>query len=535
MGRGTCVPSETPRGGVQGRWLGAALGALCLLPALVLLARLGAPAVRAWSAAQGDVAARGPGGVPAARVPAPLGPRRRRYTLTPARLRWDHFNLTYRILSFPRNLLSPRETRRGLAAAFRMWSDVSPFSFREVAPEQPSDLRIGGSRSQPRPRPRPRLLPGHAHGLPGVRAAPLLRRPHGGAGARLLPPARRHPLRRQRVLGSGPHALQLEERRVAHGPGARGGPRDRPRAGPDALAARPGAHAPQCHAARLEGAVAGRAVGAAPALRLPGPAARVRVLGTEGPLRRPPAAHEEALPQQLRLLLRIPLPHGGRHPTAPQDQNQAGARGQECHLPLWPEDPPQERQSVLVQGPGAPRVLLPRLPGTGRGTPEHHRQRRERGHLHVCGAPAPACAHDLLLACPCEELSSWSPAGRQARLIKHFLSDVSAPFLGRVAGSRWGAGPHPRCPPGCGEPRGQDIPLPQSLGLRTQLTGERGFAKVVSERWWHPQAQEPVGYHWASPGSAKRWVRQGGLPEGGSWAGLEEGGSCASRAFCESM
>ncbi|XP_045404712.1 matrix metalloproteinase-23 isoform X2 [Lemur catta] len=143
MGRGTCVPSETPRSGVQGRWLGAALGALCLLPALVLLARLGAPAVRAWSAAQGDVAARGPGGVPAARVPAPLGPRRRRYTLTPARLRWDHFNLTYRILSFPRNLLSPRETRRGLAAAFRMWSDVSPFSFREVAPEQPSDLRIG--------------------------------------------------------------------------------------------------------------------------------------------------------------------------------------------------------------------------------------------------------------------------------------------------------------------------------------------------------------------------------------------------------
>ncbi|XP_004384518.1 matrix metalloproteinase-23 [Trichechus manatus latirostris] len=47
------------------------------------------------------------------------------------------------ILSFPRNLLSPSETRRGLAAAFRMWSDVSPFSFREVAPELPSDFRIG--------------------------------------------------------------------------------------------------------------------------------------------------------------------------------------------------------------------------------------------------------------------------------------------------------------------------------------------------------------------------------------------------------
>ncbi|XP_008582101.1 PREDICTED: matrix metalloproteinase-23, partial [Galeopterus variegatus] len=94
----------------------------------------------------GDVAAPDPSGTPSTRVPSPLpalAPRRRRYTLTPGRLRWDHFNLTYRILSFPRNLLSPRETRRGLAAAFRMWSDVSPFSFREVAREQPSDLRIG--------------------------------------------------------------------------------------------------------------------------------------------------------------------------------------------------------------------------------------------------------------------------------------------------------------------------------------------------------------------------------------------------------
>ncbi|KAI2514556.1 matrix metallopeptidase 23B [Homo sapiens] len=386
MGRGARVPSEAPGAGVERRWLGAALVALCLLPALVLLARLGAPAVPAWSAAQGDVAALGLSAVPPTRVPGPLAPRRRRYTLTPARLRWDHFNLTYRILSFPRNLLSPRETRRALAAAFRMWSDVSPFSFREVAPEQPSDLRIGGRPPPPRPGPArpasqprapPRLLPDQPHGLPGLRAAPLLRRPHGGAGPRLLPPARRHPLRRQRVLGPGPHALQLEERRVAHGPGARGGPRDRPRAGPDALTTRPGAHAPERHAARLEGVVPGRAVGAAPALRMPRQAVRVRVLGAEGLLRRSPAAHEEALPQQLRLLLRIPLPHGGHHPTAPQDQNQAGARGQERDLPLRPEDPPQERESVLVQGPGAPGVLLPRLPGPGRGAPEHHRQRRQ--------------------------------------------------------------------------------------------------------------------------------------------------------------
>ncbi|XP_048205952.1 matrix metalloproteinase-23 [Perognathus longimembris pacificus] len=204
MGLGARVP--------PGRRLAAVLGALCLLPALLLLlARLGAPAAptrggaqvsgrggaggRGFPARSGQAAGQGPAphragtsgsrpsaggaaapggpvpgqpaGVPSSRHPGGLErgpprpgratrprprppgapaagpPRRRRYALTPARLRWDHFNLTYRVLSFPRHLLSPRETRRGLAAAFRMWSDVSPFSFREVAPEQPSDLRIG--------------------------------------------------------------------------------------------------------------------------------------------------------------------------------------------------------------------------------------------------------------------------------------------------------------------------------------------------------------------------------------------------------
>ncbi|XP_035571848.1 matrix metalloproteinase-23 isoform X3 [Canis lupus baileyi] len=147
MGLGACVSSAASGAQAQARWLGAVLGALCLLPVLLLLARPGAPAARLGaSAAQGDLAAPYPVGVFATPGPSPLplqAPRRRRYTLTPARLRWDHFNLTYRILSFPRNLLSPSETRRGLATAFRMWSDVSPFSFREVAPEQPSDLRIG--------------------------------------------------------------------------------------------------------------------------------------------------------------------------------------------------------------------------------------------------------------------------------------------------------------------------------------------------------------------------------------------------------
>ncbi|KAM9687927.1 LOW QUALITY PROTEIN: matrix metalloproteinase-23 [Trichechus inunguis] len=158
MGRGAFAPSEASGAPRQGRRFGAVLGALCLLPVLVLLARPGVPSAQPrgwgtsslpqhhWLLLKGNVAASDPAGVPVTPVPGPpplQAPRRRRYTLTPARLRWDHFNLTYRILSFPRNLLSPSETRRGLAAAFRMWSDVSPFSFREVAPELPSDFRIG--------------------------------------------------------------------------------------------------------------------------------------------------------------------------------------------------------------------------------------------------------------------------------------------------------------------------------------------------------------------------------------------------------
>lgn len=142
---------------------------------------------------------------------------------------------------------------------------------------------------------------------------------------------------------------------------------------------------------------------------------------------------------------RIPIPHCGHHHTTHQNENEIGQRGQEHDLPLWAEDPTQEGQSIvseqhwagmargawgclgcpggvypgalgmgrdartsplqLVQGPGAPGVLLPWLLGPGRGTAEHHCQRSQRRHLHVCGAPAPACAHYLLLARATEELS----------------------------------------------------------------------------------------------------------------------------------
>lgn len=48
-----------------------------------------------------------------------------------------------RIVSFPRNLINESETRKGIATAFRMWSDVTPFYFKEVPADQESDLKIG--------------------------------------------------------------------------------------------------------------------------------------------------------------------------------------------------------------------------------------------------------------------------------------------------------------------------------------------------------------------------------------------------------
>ncbi|NWR08522.1 MMP23 protein, partial [Paradoxornis webbianus] len=133
------------------------VGFLCLLPALALLAVVEYPAgaaVQEIQVRRRDLileCLRGEWGVKercrcsAVLMAAPPRPpaRSRRYTITPGHLKWDHFNLTYKILSFPRNLLSARDTRRGLAAAFRMWSEVSPFSFREVPRHLPSDLKIG--------------------------------------------------------------------------------------------------------------------------------------------------------------------------------------------------------------------------------------------------------------------------------------------------------------------------------------------------------------------------------------------------------
>nr|XP_058160650.1 matrix metalloproteinase-23 isoform X2 [Dasypus novemcinctus] len=440
MGRG--APPEASGTREQGRGRGAALGALCLLP-LLLLARLGAPGARpAAGGAQGVLTAVPPAaGVSTAGLPGfpgPPAPRRRRYTLTPARLRWDHFNLTYRILSFPRNLLSPSETRRGLAAAFRLWSEVSPFSFREVAPSQPSDLRIG-------------FYPVNHTDCLSSALHHCFDGPTGELAHAFFPPHGGIHFDDSEYWVLGPTRYSWKK---------------------------------------------GRAVGAAPALRLPGPALRVRVVGAEGLLRRPPPAHEEALPQQLRLLLRVPLPHAGCHPTAPPDENQAGVRRQERDLPLRPEAPPQERQSVLVQGPGAPRVLLPRLPGAGRGPAEHHRQRHQRGRLLVRGAPRPPRAHLLLVARAPAELTAAD---------KGFLSDTSVPFLGghgRRPGQRGGP-TRPRELEGARHP---SFPSPQFPARVCSAELNRGRARAL----W-----EGKGCAGGAQGSARR---QGRLPVRVAWA-----------------
>lgn len=58
----------------------------------------------------------------------------------------NHTMLSFlsRLLSFPTNLINASDTRRGIARAFGMWSDVSPFSFREVPADQEADIKIGG-------------------------------------------------------------------------------------------------------------------------------------------------------------------------------------------------------------------------------------------------------------------------------------------------------------------------------------------------------------------------------------------------------
>ncbi|XP_038602856.1 matrix metalloproteinase-23 isoform X2 [Tachyglossus aculeatus] len=311
------------------------LGVFCLLllllpiPLAALLESLGNQAGLALHKTQEDTRAAGAPGPRPPTIPAPLPhrTRRRRYTITPGRLRWDHFNLTYKILSYPRNLINESETRRGLAAAFRMWSEVSPFNFKEVPRSRPSDLKIGfypinhtdclvsllhhcfdgttGELAHAFFPPNGEIhfddseywIVGNTRfswkkaecnweptrGPSGTSARPWERRPESGTCS-------------PRVVSG---LDRRGSRRVAHGPGPRGGPRDRPRSGPHAFPERQRADAHQRHADGQEDHFAGRDVGHPSALRLPGQAPSLPVMGSEGFVRLAQEVHEEILPQQL--------------------------------------------------------------------------------------------------------------------------------------------------------------------------------------------------------------------------------------------
>ncbi|KAJ6651971.1 hypothetical protein lerEdw1_015868 [Lerista edwardsae] len=91
---------------------------------------------------QGAELAPSEGGASAAWQADPALARRRRYAINPLGYKWDHLNLTYRIVQFP-STLNKGDTERAIASAFRMWSDVSPLSFRRLPPAQPADITIG--------------------------------------------------------------------------------------------------------------------------------------------------------------------------------------------------------------------------------------------------------------------------------------------------------------------------------------------------------------------------------------------------------
>lgn len=137
------------------------------------------------------------------------------------------------------------------------------------------------------------------------------------------------------------------------------------------------------------------------------------------------------------LPFRVPVPHCGSHPDPPEDQTQAGRRGQEAHFSLREEDSVEERQSIvsiyppdrsdatvrlhhlnvrllfqLVQGRGAAGVLSPQL-HLPEGRPHNHSgQRHQRGHIHLHREEKRQSSHKLLVESTCAVLKAPPPLRR---------------------------------------------------------------------------------------------------------------------------
>uniref|UniRef100_A0A4W3IZ16 ShKT domain-containing protein n=1 Tax=Callorhinchus milii TaxID=7868 RepID=A0A4W3IZ16_CALMI len=68
--------------------------------------------------------------------------RRKRYIINPMGHKWNHFNITYKIVQFP-STLSKYDTRKGISTAFGIWSNVSPLTFAEVHGRRNADIKLG--------------------------------------------------------------------------------------------------------------------------------------------------------------------------------------------------------------------------------------------------------------------------------------------------------------------------------------------------------------------------------------------------------
>ncbi|XP_060780304.1 matrix metalloproteinase-23-like [Neoarius graeffei] len=69
--------------------------------------------------------------------------RAKRYAINPLGYKWDHFNITYKITTFP-NTLNKDDTRKAISIAFTKWSDVSSLTFTEITNTNKSaDIIIG--------------------------------------------------------------------------------------------------------------------------------------------------------------------------------------------------------------------------------------------------------------------------------------------------------------------------------------------------------------------------------------------------------
>ncbi|XP_019388070.1 PREDICTED: matrix metalloproteinase-23-like [Crocodylus porosus] len=133
MSLGPPVPSQPWSGGLQ-----AAVALLSLL-LLLLPAALWILQTSGWDPGAGAAPASGP---TAAHGGNRDVARRRCYAINPLGHKWDHVNLTYRITRFL-STLNRGDTETAIAAAFCVWSDVSPLRFRRPPPVQPADIPIG--------------------------------------------------------------------------------------------------------------------------------------------------------------------------------------------------------------------------------------------------------------------------------------------------------------------------------------------------------------------------------------------------------